>query len=129
MTTLVRFRTPAGEYALPVERVTEVRSSAGISPLPEPRPGVAGLLRRGDDVLTVLAVLGDAGDHVVLLEEEGLTFGLLVTEVLGVRTVAEDDIGPPPTGQDGTMVSGVVVGEDGLVLLLDSVALRARLVS
>lgn len=129
MTTLVRFRVPAGEYALPVERVTEVRSSAGISPLPEPRPGVAGLLRRGDEVLTVLSVLGEVGDHVILLDEAGLTFGLLVTEVLGVRAVEEGDIGPPPPGQDGTMVSGVVVGEDGLVLLLDAVALRGRLAS
>jgi chemotaxis signal transduction protein len=127
MTTVVRFRVPTGEYALPVEHVVEVRSSGGITPLPEPRPGIVGLLRQDDDALTVLSILGEPGDHVIVIDEGGVTFGLLVEEVTRVHAVADDQIGPPPPGQDGTMVSGVLVGEDGLVLLLDCVALRGRL--
>ena len=71
----VRFRAPAGEYALPVEHVNEVRSSADLTALPEPRAGVAGLMRRGDDAITVLSVLGEPGDHVIVMEDDGLTFG------------------------------------------------------
>ena len=129
MTTVVRFRAPAGQYALPVEHVTEVRSSHGLTPLPEPRPGVAGLMRRGDDALTVLSILGEPGDHVIVIDEGGRTFGLLVTQVTGVHEVADDAIGPPPSGQDGAAVSGVLIGEDGLVLLLDCAALSGRLAS
>jgi chemotaxis signal transduction protein len=129
VTTVVRFRAPAGRYALPVEQVTEVRSSAGLTPLPEPRAGIAGLMRRGDDALTVLSILGEPGDHVIVIDDGGLSFGLLVAEVTGVQAVDEAEIGPPPSGQDGTTVSGVLVAEEGIVLLLDSAALRERLTS
>ena len=127
MTTLVRFRAPSGEYALPVDRVTEVRSAADLTPLPTPREGVAGLMRRGDDAVTVLSVLGSPGEHVIELDDGGLTFGLLVSQVLGVVSVTDEELGPPPSGQDRTTVSGVITGEDGIVLVLDCAALRGRL--
>lgn len=127
MTTLVHFRAPSGDYALPVEHVTEVRSSADLTPLPAPRDGVAGLMRRGDDAVTVLSVLGSPGEHVIVVDEGGLTFGLLVGEVTGVREVSEGEVGPPPPGQDGAAVAGVLTGDDGLVLVLDCGALRRRL--
>jgi chemotaxis signal transduction protein len=126
MTTLVRFRAPSGQYALPIDRVTEVRSSTDLTPLPTPRDGVAGLLRRGEDAVTVLSVLGSPGDHVIVLDEDGLTFGLLVSEVTGVQTVGEGDVGPPPTGQRDATVAGVLAGEQ-LVLVLDPGALREHL--
>jgi chemotaxis signal transduction protein len=127
VTTVVRFRAPNGEYALPVDHVSEVRSSTDLTPLPEPRAGVAGLLRRGDEAITVLSVLGQPGEHVIVMEEGGLTFGLLVSEVTGVQALDDGDIGPPPPGQDRATVSGVLAGDDGLVLLLDCAALRGRL--
>ena len=123
----MRFRAPAGEYALGVEHVNEVRSSADLTSLPEPRAGVAGLMRRGDDAITVLSVLGEPGDHVIVLEDGGLTFGLLVEEVTGVHEIQDAEIGPPPPGQDRATVSGVLAGAEGLVLLLDCTALRGRL--
>jgi chemotaxis signal transduction protein len=125
--TVVRFRAPAGEYALEVEHVNEVRSSADLTSLPEPRPGVAGLVRRGDDAITVLSVLGEPGDHIIVLEDGGLTFGLLVEEVTGVQQIQDAEIGPPPPGQDRATVSGVLAGDEGLVLLLDCASLRGRL--
>ena len=129
MTTVVRFRAPAGMYALPVEHVTEVRSAAELTPLPEPRAGVAGLMRWNDEAVTVLSVFGEAGDHVIVIVEGGLTFGLLVSEVTGVQAVDDDAIGPPPPGQDRTTVAGVLTADDGLVLLLDCAELRERLSS
>jgi chemotaxis signal transduction protein len=86
-------------------------------------------MRRGDDALTVLSILGEPGDHVIVIDDGGLSFGLLVAEVTGVQAVDEAEIGPPPSGQDGTTVSGVLVAEEGIVLLLDSAALRERLTS
>ena len=126
-TTLVRFRAPTGEYALPVEHVTEVRSAAELAPLPAPRDGVAGLMRRGDDAVTVLSVLGSSGEHVIVVDEGGLTFGLLVSEVTGVIAVSDEQLGPPPPGQDRATVSSVLTGEEGIVMVLDTAALRGRL--
>ncbi len=129
MTAIVRFSAAAGQYALPVADVAEVRRADAVQRLPEAQPGVAGILRHGDDVLTILATLGEEGEHVLVLEADDLTFGLLVREVTGVQEVAEDEIGPPPPGQDGTAVAGVLTGSDEVVLLLDTRALRRRLSS
>jgi chemotaxis signal transduction protein len=125
--TIVRFRAPTGEYALPVEYVTEVRPATDLTPLPAARAGIAGVVPRGDDVLTVLSVLGEPGAHVIVIEEGGVLFALLVEEVTGVHAVDDEVIGPPPRGQEHGQVAGVIVEDLGVVLLLDPAALRGRL--
>jgi|GEM_PF-1301843 len=127
MRTIVRFRTAEGVYAVPVEQVSEVRSTTELAPLPAPMPGVAGLMRRGDGALPVLEILGSLGRHVVIIEKGPLSFGLLVEEVTGVLQVDEARIGEPPPGQDRPLVSGVLNDETGLVLFLDVDALAGRL--
>ena len=127
MTTIVRFRTPSGNFALPVEHVTEVRRAADLTVLPAPQPGVAGVMPRDGDVLTVLSVLGDLGRHVIVIDEDGVVFGLLVDEVTGVHRVDDELIGPPPRGQHRTDVAGVIVEPGGVVLLLDAAVLRGKL--
>jgi len=136
MRTIVRFRTAEGDYAVEVEQVREVRSATGLARLPSPLPGVVGLLRRGDGdgdgalpamALPVLAILGALGRHVVIIEKGPLSFGLLVEEVTGVLQVDDGQIGAPPSGQDGPLVSGVLHDEGGLVMLLDTDALAGKL--
>jgi chemotaxis signal transduction protein len=129
MRTIVRFRTAEGDYAVPVEQVLEVRSRAGLSPLPAPLPGVAGLMRRDNGALPVLTVLGPGGHHVVIVENGPLSFGLLVEEVTGVLQVDETQISAPPPGQHQPLVSGVLHGDEGLVMLLDVDALAGKLTS
>jgi chemotaxis signal transduction protein len=127
MRTIVRFRTSEGDYAVPVEQVSEVRSAAALTPLPAPGPGVIGLMSRGDEALPVLAIFGASGRHVVVVDEGSLSFGLLVDEVTGVQMIDEARIGAPPLGQDRTLVSGVVNDAPGVVLLLDVAALAGKL--
>jgi len=153
MRTIVRFRTAEGDYAVEVEQVKEVRSATGLAPLPSPLPGVAGLLRRGNGdrdrdgdrdgdgdgdgalpamalpamAVPVLAILGGMGRHIVIIEKGPLSFGLLVEEVTGVLQVDDGQIGAPPAGQDGPLVSGVLHDQGGLVMLLDTDALAGRL--
>lgn len=127
MRTLVRFRTAEGDYAVPVEEVREVRSATGLAPLPAPLPGVAGLVRRGNDALPVLAILATLGRHVVILEKGPLNFGLLVDEVTEILHVEDAQIGSPPPGQDRPLVCGVLNEEGGFVLLLDVDALAGKL--
>jgi chemotaxis signal transduction protein len=129
MRTIVRFRSNRATYALPVEAVTEVRSAADLTPLPSPRPGVAGVMRRGDEALTVLSVLGDGGAHVIVVEDGDVRFGLLVDAVVGVESIDDVAVGAPPPGQDQEAVAGVLVEDGGVVLLLDGARLRGRLSS
>src|SRR5204862_2274341 len=96
-------------------------------PLPEARDGVAGLLPLGGNTITVLSLLSRAGAHVVVIEVDELTFGLLVDEVTGVERVADDAVGPSPVGQDRPMVDGVLMTTDGVVLRLDVSALATWL--
>jgi chemotaxis signal transduction protein len=125
--TLVRFRASDRTYALPVEHVTEVRSAADVTSLPTPKAGVAGLVPRAGGALTVLSVLGDSGSHVIVVAEGQLTFGLLVDEVTEVVRVDDERVGPPPAGQAGGAVTGVIQDDAGMVLVLDAAALAGTL--
>jgi chemotaxis signal transduction protein len=120
MMTLVHFRSGAGEWAVPIDRVHEVRRAGGITPLPVPRRGIAGVLRRDDEILTVLSLLGDGAGHVMVLESGGEVFGLLAEAAIGILRAEESSIAPPPAGQEGPVVTGVIRHEGGrMVLLLD----------
>jgi chemotaxis signal transduction protein len=124
--TMVCFRAGGAEYAVPVERVREVRSAEALLPLPTPRPGVIGLLSDRGEALTVIAPLGEGHDHVLLLDHDDRGFGLLVAEVTGVLTL-DGEVGPAPAGQVGHFISGVVNTPGGLVLLVDVAALDESL--
>jgi chemotaxis signal transduction protein len=127
MTSVVRFRTGDGQFAVRVDHVREVRSTAGLQPMPSSRPDVVGLLALGDQAVTVIARLGAGRDQVLVLEAGGTTFGLLVEEVTGVVSVEDHRFGPPPAGQEGDVVSGVVALADGLVLIVDPATLARDL--
>jgi chemotaxis signal transduction protein len=127
VSSVVRFRTADGEFAVAVEDAREVRTTSGMLPVPTPGPDVVGFLAHDDRSLTVVAPLGAGRDQVLVLDPEGQPFGLLVEEVTGVTTLDEADVGPPPAGQSGDFVSGVVAGADGLVLLVDARALARTL--
>lgn len=120
------FRTAEGRFALPIESTLSVRTIEGMVSLPSPRPDVAGLLP-GDPPLSVLASLGMGGDHVLVFTSKGVRYGLCVLEVLGVRRFDDDQVGPPPAGQQGELISGTLYGSDDLTLVVDPQALAARL--
>jgi chemotaxis signal transduction protein len=121
---MVCFRAGNVAYAIPVEHVREVRAGAEIVSLPAAQPGVVGLMNDDGVALTVIAPLGndDGSGAVLLLEYDGRAFGLAVAEVTGVVTPT-GWVGPPPAGQVGHFISGVVVMPEGLVLLVDVGAL------
>ena len=127
MTTIVRFRVGDAPYALPVERICEVRSARDLRPLPDPREGVAGLMRRGDDTITVLSMSEHMGHHVIVIDDGAAAFALLVDEVTGVQRVDDGSVRPSPAGQKQGVVGGVVADGGELVFLLDVAALARRL--
>lgn len=127
MRSFVRFRAGAGMFMAAVESVAEVAGASGLQPLPCSQPHVAGLLDRGGEIITVLSVLESQAPYVVVMESREGTFGLLVSEVLGVVSVEESELGGPPLGQEMDFVTGTLRTEAGPQLLLDANVLWARL--
>jgi chemotaxis signal transduction protein len=123
---MVCFRTSQGQFALPVESTLAVRTMDGLVDLPAPRADIVGLLP-GDPPLSVLSSLGAGGDHVLVVISDDVRYGLNVLEVLGVRRFEDDEVGPPPKGQQGGLIAGTLHGSDELVLVADARALAGRL--
>lgn len=96
--------------------------------MPSPAAGVVGLLARENEALTVTSLLGTGGGHVLVLDAGNGPVGLLVDEVLGVFVVDSNAVGPPPTGQREDLVSGSLLGPDGLMLVVDACAVAEALV-
>ena len=126
MKTLVYFRAGNGNYAVPVESTLGVRMASGMVALPAPRPDVVGVLP-GEPPIIVVSPLGAGAEQVLVLQSEGVSYGLLVEQVTGLGRVDEGEIRPAPTGQELALVSGVVGDEGDLVLLADPVAMAKRL--
>jgi chemotaxis signal transduction protein len=124
MPVLVRFTAAGSQYAVDVGAAAGVVAWTGADPLPDPRPGVVGVIRESGASLPVLAPFGADGGHVLLLAPAGQPrFGLLVGEVEGVVRVPDADVAPAPAGQRTDVVRGVT----GDVLLLDPARLAAAL--
>jgi chemotaxis signal transduction protein len=126
MKHMVRFRAQGGHYAIPVEDVRQVRTADDLSLLPLGRTGVAGLIMHDDVALPVLSVLGPGGDRLLVLEVDGRRFGLLVEEVSGVADVDERRLGPPPEGQAGSLITGVLDSEQDIALVIDASVLAQQ---
>ena len=117
MTTVVSFRTGGQDWAVALERVQRVLGARSLLPLPDPKPGVAGLLHRDGQTVTVVSPLGGGqSGQVLMLDDGGTSIGLLVDEVVGIDRV-HDEAGPPPAGQRSPLVAGVLPGPRPLLLL------------
>jgi chemotaxis protein methyltransferase CheR len=125
-TTVVSFRSGGQHWAVAIDRVQRVLAARGLLPLPDPKPGVAGLLYRDGDTVPVLSALGGGQlGQVLVLDDRGRSVGLLVDEVIGIERVGGRP-GPVPPGQRSPLVAGVLPGTDPR-LLLDVAALTGWL--
>lgn len=126
MMTMVCFEAAGSAYCVPLEAARSVRTVEGLIALPDPATGVVGLLP-GDPPLTVISPLRAAGRHILVMEADGKTFGLLVDLVTGLQRFGDDDVRPAPEGQDRTLVSGTLESGGRLVFVADPGALAGRL--
>lgn len=120
---MVSFRTQAGPWVVPVEQALEVRTAGAMRPLPMPMDDVVGVVERDGDAIPVLSALDASGQHVLLLCAGGETVGVLVSEVMGVVSVARDSMGPAPAGQNDPLVCATVQGDHELMFQVDVDAL------
>jgi chemotaxis signal transduction protein len=126
MMTMVIFRSAGAAYAIPVQVTRAVRPADGMVALPAPASDVAGIIP-GDPPLTVISPLGSGGTHVLVLEADSKTFGLLVDEVTGLIRLADVGVCQAPRGQARPFISGTIDDDGQLVLIADARALAGRL--
>jgi chemotaxis signal transduction protein len=123
---MVHFEAAGTQYCLPVQATRSVRTTDGLTALPDPAVGVAGIIP-GDPPLTVISPLGAKGLHILVIESGGTTFGLLVDAVIGLQRIDDRDLGPAPRGQDHPLISGTLDTDGHLVLVADPNALARQL--
>jgi chemotaxis signal transduction protein len=123
---MVYFEAAGARYCLPVQVTRSVRIADEMIALPDPAVDVAGIIP-GDPPLTVISPLRSNGTHVLVIEADGKTFGLLVDAVTGLRRIDDADIRPAPQGQDRPLISGTLDTGGSLVLIADPSVLARQL--
>jgi len=126
MLTMVCFEAAGSSYCVPLQAARSVRTTDDLVTLPDPAADVIGMLP-GDPPLTVISPLRSEGKHILVMEADHKSFGLLVDVVTGLERFDDADIRPAPDGQDRTLVSGTLETDGRFVLVADPSALAGRL--
>jgi chemotaxis signal transduction protein len=126
----VRFSAGDGEFAVDVAHAVEVVTADRIVPLPDPAPGVVGLIHRREAAVPVLALFGTVPgvgrQHVLIVDRGGSWVGLLVDRVDEVTAIAGDRLRPAPAGQDIVVVEAVIVDGASMIMVIDPSTLLAH---
>jgi chemotaxis signal transduction protein len=121
------------DFALPLTGVLEVQRLQAVAPVPYTPPWLVGVTNRGGDILSVVDLAGFLGREaaaltphrrlvVVKASREGLTTGLVVDQVRGIRGLAAGMMGPPSTAHTAAatpFVRGTFEQESRTVAVLD----------
>jgi chemotaxis signal transduction protein len=126
MLTMVCFQAAGSTYCVPLQATRSVRTTDDLVVLPDPAADVVGVLP-GDPPLTVISPLRSEGKHILVMEADNKSFGLLVDVVTGLERFDDADVRPAPDGQDRTLVSGTLETDGRFVLVADPSALAGRL--
>ena len=124
------FRLGDEVYGIEIGFVHEIIRHQPPTPVPGTSQAVLGLINLRSMVVPVLSLRTifdmpphepDGRSRIVIVSLEGARLGLLVDEVLEVRTFAATDIQPAPAfvSGDGHHAIGIAQTEAGLVVLID----------
>ena len=130
---IVVFRLGEEEYAFGVADVHEIIGPAAPRPVSSPDPWVRGIISLRGRIVPVLDLatrLGIAAEtpaqhKIVILEAAGGVAGVVVDDVIGVLTVADEHIEELPVAADGGLAAVVNLGDRVIALLDRSIAVSA----
>lgn len=118
-------------YAIPIEQVKEIRQLEEITPVPNSKSFVKGVMNLRGLIIPVIDVKAKLGfeesdvnkdeQRVLVAEVENSLYGLLVDDVDQVMRFSTEDIDPLPEGtveSDG-QIKGIIRTENKLITLLD----------
>lgn len=132
---LVVFRLDQQEYALPVERVSEVLRMVAIAPVPDAPAWVRGVINLRGRVVTIVdlrARLGlpaaayDLTTPIIVAGTGAGQVGLVADVVTELLTLPGSAIDPAGDMDAGRAVSAVARAGDRLILIFDLEHVRAR---
>jgi len=114
-------------YGVNVAKVREIIRLPQLSKVVNAKPGVEGMIKLRDKVITIInlaQVLGkDTGDlqadRVVVLEFNNLMVGILVHSVSRIYRISWKNVEAPSRSVHSEQVTGLVKMEDRIILLLD----------
>ncbi|GFE61460.1 chemotaxis protein [Geobacter sp. AOG2] len=114
-------------YGVNVAKVREIIRLPQMSRVVNAKPGVEGMIKLRDKVITVInlaQVLGkDTGDlvadRVVVLEFNNLMVGVLVHSVSRIYRISWKNVEPPAHSVHSDQVTGLVKMDDRIILVLD----------
>ena len=124
-TTMVGFRVGDAAYCLPVDVICGVRTVAAMMALPDARDGIVGVLPE-ELPRTVIAPLGGDGGQILLVETDGIAFGLLVDSVTDLWRVEDGEI-RRSSGGSRSLVAGILAHDGQSILVADPTEMAARL--
>lgn len=114
-------------YGVNVAKVREIIRLPQISKVVNAKPGVEGMIKLRDKVITIInlaQVLGKntaemVADRVVVLEFNNLMVGVLVHSVSRIYRISWKNVEPPSKSVHSDQVTGLVKMDDRIILVLD----------
>ncbi|HIJ95205.1 MAG TPA: chemotaxis protein CheV [Desulfuromonadales bacterium] len=114
-------------YGVNVAKVREIIRMPQISRMVNSRPGVEGMIKLREKVITIInlaQVLGKntgemVADRIVILEFNNLTVGVLVQSVSRIYRISWKNVEPPSRSVHSEQVTGLVKMDDRIILVLD----------
>lgn len=120
MSTMIRFSADGGHWLASVDDVLGVQGSDGLRALPDPAPGIAGVIDRDGVAVPVVRTLSPDGRHVLVVAHGDAVVGVLADEVSGVADIDTDTIGARPAGQSRPFVRAVHDEGTAVAYVLDA---------
>ena len=114
-------------YGVNVAKVREIIRMSNISRMVNSKPGIEGMIRLRDKVITIInlaQVLGKntgdiVADRIVILEFNNVMVGVLVQSVSRIYRISWEDVEPPSRSAHSEQVNGLVKMADRIILVLD----------
>jgi purine-binding chemotaxis protein CheW len=134
---LVLFELEDETYAIEIHQVREIIKLINITPVPRTPTFIRGIINLRGKIVIVTDIKERfnlkktrQGTHIVIIDVEGNTFGIIVDDVSRVLRIMRDDIKETPSiiteKIHAKYAKGVVIQEDKLVILLDPSALYSE---
>jgi purine-binding chemotaxis protein CheW len=130
---IVAFTVDEVEYAFPINYVKEIIRHIPPQPTSAREPWMLGVINLRGSIVPIIDLgwrLGrDTPAHdlqhakILVLEQDDVTIGAVVTSVDEVRTIDAEQVQPAPAGASNRFMDAVVTVDDRLIMLLDATAL------
>ena len=114
-------------YGVNVAKVREIIRMSNISRMVNSKPGIEGMIRLRDKVITIInlaQVLGKntgdiVADRIVILEFNNVMVGVMVQSVSRIYRISWEDVEPPSRSAHSEQVNGLVKMADRIILVID----------